>query len=85
MPTTRLWEIQNTMFRTPVPFFSDFLRAQNMVWVIEGKIIQKWSERKQNYFELGGGSSSRGFELPARVRLEKKYEGNPGEIDFGSS
>ena len=31
MPTTRQWEIQNTMFRTPVPFFSDFLRAQNMV------------------------------------------------------
>ena len=30
------------MFRTPVDgFFPDFLRAQNMVRVIEGKIIQK--------------------------------------------
>ena len=28
------------MFRMPVDgFFPDFLRAQNVVWVIEGKII----------------------------------------------
>ena len=39
-PTTRQWEIQNSMFRTPEDgFFPDFLRAQNMVRVIEGKII----------------------------------------------
>ena len=32
--------MQNSMFRTPVDgFFPDFLRAQNMVRVIEGKII----------------------------------------------
>ena len=39
MPTTRQWEIQNSMFGTPVDFFSRLLRAQNMVRVIEGKII----------------------------------------------
>ena len=40
MPTTRQREIQNSMFRTSVDcFFPDFLRAQNMVQVIEGKII----------------------------------------------
>ena len=41
-PTTRhdQWEIQNSMFQTPLDgFFPDFLRAQNMVRVIEGKII----------------------------------------------
>jgi len=41
MLTTRQWEIQNPMFRTPVHslFFPDFLGAQNMVRVIKGKII----------------------------------------------
>ena len=62
MRTTRQWEIQNSMFRMPVRCFlpTIFLRAQNMVRVIEGKIIYKLSERKQNYFELAGGSSYRG-------------------------
>ena len=42
MLTTRQWEIQNSMFRTPVHcFFPDLSRAQNMVRVIEGKIIWK--------------------------------------------
>ena len=32
--------MQNSMFRTPVDcFFPDFLMAQNMVRVIEGKIM----------------------------------------------
>ena len=41
MPTTRQWEIQNSMFRTPLDLFPRLfrvLRAQNMVRVIEGKI-----------------------------------------------
>ena len=38
----------------------------------------------KNYFELAGGSSYRGFELP-RVKLHLMYDGNPGEIDFGSN
>ena len=41
MPTTGRWEIQNSMFGTPVDcfffFLSRLLRAQNMVRVIEGK------------------------------------------------
>ena len=38
----------------------------------------------ENCFELEGGSSYRGFEL-LRVKLQQMYDGNPGEIDFGSS
>ena len=42
MPTTRQWEVENSMFRTPLDFFPrlfEVLRAQNsMVRVIEGKI-----------------------------------------------
>ena len=43
MPTTRQGEvIQNSMFWTPAHFFSRvFLKAQNTVRVIEGKIIEK--------------------------------------------
>ena len=40
MPTTRQWEIKSQWFgRQYTQFFPDFLRAQNMVRVIEGKII----------------------------------------------
>ena len=57
------------MFRTPVDYFCpDFLKAQNMVRVIEGKIIIYLGENK-HYFELAGGSSYRGFEL-TRVKLQ---------------
>ena len=39
MRTTRQWEIRNSLFRTPVHV--NFLRAQNMVRVTEGKIVYK--------------------------------------------
>ena len=39
MRTTGQWEIRNSLFRTPLQ--GDFLRAQNMVQVIEGKIVYK--------------------------------------------
>ena len=39
MRTTRQWEIQNSMFGTRVDCFFLLLRAQNMIRVIEGKII----------------------------------------------
>ena len=39
MTTTRQWEIQNSLFGTPVDGFSRLSRAQNMVRVIEGKLI----------------------------------------------
>ena len=44
-------------------FFPDFLRAQNMVRDIEGKIILKWSEGKQKLLRVSGS-----FEL-SRVRV----------------
>ena len=63
MPTTRQWEIQNSMLRRQHTVFSRFLRAQNMVRVIEGKIIWKWSEGKQKLLQVSGS-----FEL-SRVRV----------------
>ena len=65
-------------------FFPDFLSAQNMVWVILGKIVLKWTEEKQNLLWV-----SWRFEL-LRIRVTEGkitvnvYE-NPGEINFGSS
>ena len=57
------------MFRTPVDgFFPDFLRAQNMIRVIEGKIIETENDLRgnENWFELAGvrvieGSNHRGY------------------------
>ena len=46
-----------------------------MVRVIEGK---------RKLVRVSGSSSYRGFELPT-VKLQRMYDGNPGEIDFGSS
>ena len=44
------------MFQTPVDgFFPDFLRAQNVVRVIEGKIyIENDLRGNKNWFELAG-------------------------------
>ena len=41
-------------------------------------------EGKRKLVRVSGSSSYRGFELP-RVKLQWMYDGNPGEIDFGSS
>ena len=41
-------------------FFPDFLRAQNMFRVIEGKLYRNDLRGNKNYFELAGGSSYRG-------------------------
>ena len=40
--------------------------------------------RAQNMVRVSGSSSYPGFELPS-VKLQWMYDGNPGEIDFGSS
>ena len=48
------------MFRTTVDgFFPDFLRAQNMVRVMEGKIENDLRE-KENWFELAGDRVTEG-------------------------
>ena len=46
-------------------FFPDFLRAQNMVRVSEGKLYKNDLRGNKNYL-VSGGSSYRGFELPSR-------------------
>ena len=61
-----------------------FARAQNMVELSGVKLYRNGLRRNKNYFELAGGSSYRGFELP-RVKLKDMYDGNPKEIDFSSS
>ena len=71
--------LQNPMFRTPVHcFFRLFNRSKH------GSSYRNDLRRNKHYFELAEGSSYRGFELP-KVKLEEMYEGNPREIDFGSS
>ena len=55
--------------------FPNFLSAQNMVQVIEGKIIWKWSQGKQKLLRVSGR-----FEL-LRVKLQylnvlRKSRGN---------
>ena len=61
MRTTRQCEIRNSLFRTPV--HGNFLRAQNMVRVIEGKIVYKGSEGEQKLLRVSGK-----FEL-SRVKI----------------
>ena len=56
-----------SMFRTLVHFFP---LVSRMVRVSVGKFTYSNDLKgKKNYFELAGGSSSRGFELP-RVKLQ---------------
>ena len=55
-----------------------------MVRVIGVKLYRKWPEGKQKLVQVSGSSSYRGFEL-RKVKLQWMYDGNPGEIDFGSS
>ena len=61
MPTTRQWEIQNSMFRTLVDFSSrDFLRAQKWFELFRVKLYRNDLRGNKNYFDLAGGSSYRG-------------------------
>ena len=55
-----------------------------MVRVIEGRIITKLTEGKQKLLRVSERFELSGFEL-LRVKLQLRYEGNPGQIDFGSS
>ena len=70
MPTTRQWEIQNSMFRRQYTVFSRLFkgskhdssyRGQNYVEMIRGG--------NKNYFELAGISSYRGFELQGNITV----------------
>ena len=63
------------MFRTPVDdfFFPTFRGSEH------GS-----SYRGQNYIENDLRGNENRFEL-ARVKLQGMYDGNPGQIDFGSS
>ena len=63
MPTTRQWEIQNSMFRTPEDFFPRLfkvLRAQTWFELSRVKLRRNDLSGNKNYFELVGDSSFRG-------------------------
>ena len=70
MPTTRQWEIQNSMFQMPVHcFFPDILRLKTWFMLSRVKLYRNDLWGNKNYFWLAGDSSRRGFELP-RVTLQ---------------
>ena len=68
------------MFRTSVHgFFADLSRAYNMVRVFEGKIIQKWTEGKQELLRVSGRyelSRVRVTEGKITVKVRRKSRGN---------
>ena len=65
------------MIGTTVHCFDSHILT-DMVWVVEGKIIQK------NCYKLVGGSSYCGFVLLRAKIIVNVYNRNPGEINFGS-
>ena len=70
MLTTRQWEIQNSMFRTPVHcFFPTFQGLKTWFELSRVKLYGNDLRGIKKYFELAGDSSYRGFELP-RVKLQ---------------
>ena len=62
MPTARQWEIQNSIFWTSVHSFLPAFEGLK-TW-FELKLCRNDLRGNNNYFELAGGSSYRGFELP---------------------
>ena len=58
MPTTRQWEIQNSMFRTPIHgYFPDSLRLKTWFELSRVKLYRSDLRGNKNYFELAGNSS----------------------------
>ena len=56
MPTTRQWEIQNSMFRTPVDgFFPDFYGLKTWFELSRAKLYRYDLRGNKNHLELAGG------------------------------
>ena len=75
------------MFRTSVHclYFPTCHGLKTWLELSRVKLCRDDHKENKNYFELAGGSSYRGFELP-RVILQLKYESrNREEMDYGSS
>ena len=66
MPTTRKWEIQSSMFGTPVDYFFPTFKGSKLklskqkleLWRV--KLYRNGLRGNKNCFELAGGSSYRG-------------------------
>ena len=71
MPTTRQFN-RNSKFNvleTSRLFFPDFQGLKTWFELLRVKLYRNDLRENKNYFELVGGSSYRGFELP-RVKLQ---------------
>ena len=60
MPTTRQWEIQNSMYGTPVDCFFRLLRLKTWFELTRVKLYRNDLRGNKNYFELEEGLSYRG-------------------------
>ena len=69
MPTTRKWEIHNSMFRRQYTVFPDFLGFKTWFELSRVKLCRNDLRENKTYFELAGASSYQGFESP-RVKLQ---------------
>ena len=76
MPTKHQWEIQ--CFGGSTLFFPTFEGLKTWFELSRVKLYRNGLRGNKNCFELAGGSSYRG-------KITVIYDGNPGEIDFGSS
>ena len=86
LPTVKLqWKYKiSTATHTTFRSCHVSLGLYNPTMLIEIAVYKMTWKGKENWFELAGGSSYQGFELP-RVKLQWMYHRNPGENDFGSS
>ena len=71
MPTTHQWEIQNSMFRTPVRcFFRTFKGSKPGLELSQVKLYRHYLRGNKNFFELAGGSSYQGFVLLRVLKID---------------
>ena len=68
MPTTRQWKFKIQCFGSQWTVFPDFQGLKTWFELLRVKLYRNDLRENKNYFELVGGSSYRGFELP-RVKL----------------
>ena len=81
--TRSLWNKFNVLDFSTRFFFLTYHALITWFELSRVKLCRNDLEGNKNNFELAGGSSYRGFELP-RVKWQQIYEGIPREIDFGS-
>ena len=64
---------------------ANFLRAQNMVWVIKGKILHEWSEGKQKLLRVSGRFEFSRVQVNTKGKITVNVWRKSGENYFGSN